>query len=200
VLSEDIFMYILNTLFKLKLQIINRFHSTPEKANTGPILADKLFVVGTSWTFLRSNHIRVLILLLVWPCVGLFRVGDAQAQISPEGRDRTYKQAAPHRFDRRFGKQPSHKSMVIPLKPESTKSLFPIEQEEVKFVLNHLLIQGLTIYDQRSFKPLYRNLLKKELTLKDIYEIAQKITNKYRNDGYILSKAIVPSQKIDNGV
>lgn len=157
-------------------------------------------MVETSRTLLGSNHFRVLILFLVWTCVGLLHGEKAQAQISPEGRDRTYKQAAPHRFDRRFGKQPSPKSIIVPLEPESIKPVFPNELEEVRFVLNHLIIQGMTAYDKRDFKSLYRKNLKKELTLKHIYEIAQKITNKYRNDGYILSKAIVPPQKIDNGM
>jgi len=78
--------------------------------------------------------------------------------------------------------------------------VFPEDLKGVKFVLKQLFIQGTTIYDKKAFKHLYSNYLKKELTLKDIYEIAQSITNKYRNDGYILSKAIVPPQKINNGV
>jgi len=171
-----------------------------EKANTDLILADRILVVETSQTLLRSNHFKVLVLFLVWAFVGTLCGGEAQAQISPEGRDRAYKQAAPHRFDRRFGKQPKPKSTVIPLKPESIKPVFPEDLEDVKFVLNHLLIQGTTVYDKRDLRSLYRKYLKKEVTLKLIYEIAQNITNRYRNDGYILSKAIVPPQKIDNGV
>jgi hemolysin activation/secretion protein len=128
------------------------------------------------------------------------RGGEAQAQISPEGRDRAYKQAAPHRFDRRFGKRSSPKSSVVPIEPKSMAPVFPEDLKGVKFVLKQLFIKGTTIYDKKSFKPLYSNYLKKELVLKDIYEIAQRITNKYRNDGYILSKAIVPPQKIKNGV
>ena len=171
-----------------------------KKANSDLNSADRIVVVETSRTHLGSNFFRALILFLAWTCVGLLPSGEAQAQISPEGRDRAYKQAAPHRFDRRFGKQPSPKSTVVPLKPESIKPVFPEDLEEIKFVLNHLLIQGMNAYDKRDFEFLYTKYLKKELTLKHIYEIAQEITNKYRNDGYILSKAIVPPQKIDNGV
>ena len=157
-------------------------------------------MVENSRALIGSNHFRVLILFLVgmfsWPLQG----SEVQAQISPEGRDRAYKQAAPHRFDRRFGKRPSPKSSVVPIKPKSMAPVFPEDLKKVKFVLKQLLIQGTTLYDKKTLKPLYSNYLKKELTLKDIYEIAQTITNKYRNDGYILSKAIVPAQKIKNGV
>ena len=164
-----------------------------------PISADRIVVVETSKTLLGSNHFRVLVLFLMWVCAGLLFIGETQAQISPEGRDRAYKQAAPNRFDRRFGKQPIPKSTVVPVKPKSMKPVFPDELEDVKFVLNRLFIQGTTVYDERDLRSIYKKYLKQELTLRDIYEIAQQITNKYRNDGYILSKAIVPPQKIHKG-
>ena len=151
-------------------------------------------------TLIGSNHFKVLILFLVGIFIGPLHGSEVEAQISPEGRDRTYKQAAPHRFERRFDKRVSPKSSVVPIKPKSMAPIFPEDLKEVKFVLKQLFIQGKSIYDKRALKPLYTSYLKKELTLKNIYEIAQKITNKYRNDGYILSKAIVPPQKINDGV
>ncbi len=163
------------------------------------ILADKKGVVETSKALLWSIYFKVLVLFLVWISVGLIHCEETHAQISPEGRDRTYKQAAPNRFDRRFGRKPVPKSKVVPVKPKSMKPVFPDELEEVKFVLKRLFIQGTTIYDKRDLKSIYKKFLKKELTLRQIYEIAQQITNKYRNDGYILSKAIVPPQKIHDG-
>ena len=146
------------------------------------------------------NFIKVLILLLFFGFSGLFHGIEAWAQISPEGLDRTYKQAAPHRFDNRFSKPFRPKSTIVPIKPKSMVPVFPEKLGEIKFVLNKVIIKGTTIYGKRSLRPFFASYLKKELTLKDIYEIAQKITNKYRNDGYLLSKANVPPQKINNGV
>jgi hemolysin activation/secretion protein len=157
-------------------------------------------VVENYKTLIGSNHFKVLILFLVGIFIGPLHGSEVEAQISPEGRDRTYKQAAPHRFERRFDKRVNPKSSVVPIKPKSMAPIFPEDLKEVKFVLKQLFIQGKSIYDKRALKPLYTSYLKKELTLKNIYEIAQKITNKYRNDGYILSKAIVPPQKINDGV
>jgi hemolysin activation/secretion protein len=81
---------------------------------------------------------------------------------------------------------------MIPVSPKDLKG--------VSFILKKLFIQGTTIYGKRTLKPFYSKHLNKKLALKNIYEIAQAITNMYRNDGYILSKAIVPPQKINNGV
>ena len=119
-------------------------------------------MVENSWTPLGSNFFRILILFLVWTFGGLLHSVEAQAQISPEGRDRAYKQAAPHRFDRRVGKRPRPKSSVIPVKPKSLTPVFPKGLEEVKFVLNQLFIRGTTVYDKRALKPLYNGYLKKE--------------------------------------
>jgi hypothetical protein len=116
--------------------------------------------VENSRTLIGSNHFRVVILFLVGMFSWSLQVSEAQAQISPEGRDRAYKQAAPHRFDRRFGKQPRPKSSVVPIKPKSMTPVFPEDLKKVKFVLKKLFIKGTTIYDKRTFKPLYSKYLK----------------------------------------
>ena len=164
------------------------------------ILADRTVVRLNLLALFELNFIKVLILLLFFGFSGLFHGIEAWAQISPEGLDRTYKQAAPHRFDNRFSKPFRPKSTIVPIKPKSMVPVFPEKLGGIKFFLNKVIIKGTTIYDKRSFRPFFASYLKKELTLKDIHEIAQKITNKYRNDGYLLSKANVPPQKINNGV
>ena len=97
-------------------------------------------MVENSRALIGSHHFRVLILFLVgmfsWPIQG----GEVQAQISPEGRDRAYKQAAPHRFDRRFGEQPSPKSSVIPIKPKSMTPVFPEDLKGVGYKLGIIFL------------------------------------------------------------
>ena len=39
-----------------------------------------------------------------------------------------------------------------------------------------------------------------EVSLKDLYNVANQITQLYRSDGYILSLAVVPEQTIEDGV
>lgn len=147
---------------------------------------------------MRLLKINFVVLLAV---VGIFLSAmDANAQISPEGRDRVFKQAAPDRFIKSQEKQEQPQSTVIQVEPDTLAPLFPKELEKVKFELKHLQIRGSTVYKNRQFLPLYRQFLGKQTTLAHIYRIADAITKKYRNDGYILSKAIVPAQKIDDGI
>jgi hemolysin activation/secretion protein len=125
---------------------------------------------------------------------------QSYAQITPQGRDQTYKQAAPGRFGERFKKQELPKSKLIPVKPDNLKPVFPAEMKKVRFLLKRMIIKGSTIYGKRKFSRLFRKYLDQRVNLEQIYIIAQEITNMYRTDGYILSKAVVPPQKIDEGM
>ncbi len=125
---------------------------------------------------------------------------QSYAQITPQGRDQTYKQAAPQRFEERFKKQEFPQSQIVPVKPDSLKPVFPTNMKQVNFLLQRMVIKGSTIYDKRKFSRLFRRYLHRRINLGQVYLIAEEITNMYRNDGYILSKAVVPPQKIEDGV
>ena len=122
------------------------------------------------------------------------------AQITPQGRDQTYKQASPQRFEERFKKQEFPRSQVVPVKPDNLKPVFPTAMKKVNFLLQRMVIKGSTIYGKRRFSRLFRRYLHRRINLEQVYTIAQEITNMYRNDGYILSKAVVPPQKIEGGI
>ena len=146
-----------------------------------------------------SNQFRTLLLLLVWVGAGLSFYGKSHAKTTLDERARAYKQATPQPVDPRLGEGPLPKSIIVPVKPEGLKPMFPEGLDKIKFVFKRLHIHGATVYEQKHFWPFYKKYLRQKVTLRHIYEIAQKITNKYRSDGYILSKAIVSSQQIQNG-
>lgn len=72
--------------------------------------------------------------------------------------------------------------------------------EKIKFTLNKIEIMGGTIYSNQQFRELFAHQLNKRISLADLVEIVKTITLKYRNDGYILSRAVLPPQKIKGGV
>lgn len=79
-------------------------------------------------------------------------------------------------------------------------SVAPEGAEQIKLVLKELKIDGMTAYGGVEAEAVYRDKLGKEVTLADIYAIADALTAKYRNEGYILTQVVVPPQTIDNGV
>jgi hemolysin activation/secretion protein len=154
-----------------------------------------------NWNQAKTRIYSKVLLIGFFACLWWSSMASlSYAQITPQGRDQTYKQAAPDRFEERFKKQEFPQSQVVPVQPDSLKPTFPAEMRKVNFLLQRMIIKGSTIYGKRQFSRLFRKYLHRRVDLTQIYSIAQAITNMYRNDGYILSKAVVPPQKIEGGV
>lgn len=83
--------------------------------------------------------------------------------------------------------------------PDIGQSTPPPGANEVRFVLTDLLVLDSTVYSDEELLPLWEDLIGQEITLTQFYGIAAAITVKYRNDGYILTRAVVPPQEIIDG-
>ena len=68
------------------------------------------------------------------------------------------------------------------------------------FVLTGVMVDGVTAYRMSDIAPLYSHDLTREVTRADLVRIAQAITDKYRTDGYFLSRAVVPPQAGPRGL
>jgi hemolysin activation/secretion protein len=91
-------------------------------------------------------------------------------------------------------------NVALPAKlPSSAKPGLSAEAQRVRFKLNKLTIVGSKIYGNEKLAYLFRNYVGKTISVADLQQIADIITAKYRRDGYILSKAILPQQVINNG-
>ncbi|MCX7311942.1 MAG: hypothetical protein NTV56_09490 [Alphaproteobacteria bacterium] len=64
-------------------------------------------------------------------------------------------------------------------------------------ILSEVHISGSTVYKPHDFDPAYAGLVGTRITLKEVYAIAQRITATYGRDGYVLSRAIVPPQQLN---
>jgi hemolysin activation/secretion protein len=63
--------------------------------------------------------------------------------------------------------------------------------------LRSVTVAGSTVYSREQLAALYGDLMGREVSLAEVYDLAKKITARYGNDGYVLSRAIVPPQKFD---
>jgi hemolysin activation/secretion protein len=75
----------------------------------------------------------------------------------------------------------------------------PKGAERINVLVRGVQIVGMTVYTQEQLAPLYADLIGHQVTLQAIYDLAQKITTKYGNDGYVISRAIVPPQQLNPG-
>jgi hemolysin activation/secretion protein len=76
----------------------------------------------------------------------------------------------------------------------------PEGADTMRLALGRIVLDGATVYDLDTLEPLWRELLGQEVSLAELYGVAAAITAKYRNDGYVLSRAVVPAQEIRDGV
>src|SRR5262245_24682104 len=68
---------------------------------------------------------------------------------------------------------------------------------ETFLVLRNIVIVGATVYTAEQFRELYADLIGQRVSLKDVYDVAARITAKYGGDGYVLSRAVIPPQQLD---
>lgn len=106
----------------------------------------------------------------------------------------------PNRLEQRFERPLTPQSLPEIEMPAPEKAPPPKDAERVTLTLTELQITGNSVYDVETLSPLWRDLLNRPVTLADLYGVRDAITNKYRNAGYVLSQAIVPAQRIRNGV
>ncbi|MCB1532890.1 MAG: ShlB/FhaC/HecB family hemolysin secretion/activation protein [Alphaproteobacteria bacterium] len=99
------------------------------------------------------------------------------------------------RFDREI--LSDEEDVVVPQGTAEFSTSYPEGAEGYSFLLEALNITGVNVYDPAVLLPLYDEHLGQEISVADLFAIADKITKFYRDDGYILAQAIVPPQEID---
>jgi hemolysin activation/secretion protein len=75
----------------------------------------------------------------------------------------------------------------------------PQGAESIRLVVSAVRITGMTVYSEGDIASLYADLVGREVPLQAVYDLAQRITAKYGQDGYVLSRAIVPPQNLNPG-
>jgi len=87
--------------------------------------------------------------------------------------------------------QPGGPAITLP------STVAPKGAEKIILRVRGVHIAGATVYSAADLAPLYADLVGEEVPLTAVYELAQRITAKYGNDGYVLSRAIVPPQQLN---
>jgi hemolysin activation/secretion protein len=69
-----------------------------------------------------------------------------------------------------------------------------------RFVLAGVTIDGTSVFDAAALTPVYEEFLAREIGTEDVERILQRITTKYRDAGYFLTRAIALPQALEQGV
>jgi hemolysin activation/secretion protein len=75
----------------------------------------------------------------------------------------------------------------------------PEGSEDIKLQLDSVQLDGASALPESTIRSVYADKLGSEVSLADVYRIANQITLKYREEGYILTQVVVPPQVIEDG-
>lgn len=104
--------------------------------------------------------------------------------------------AEPGRIEGRF--EDRRETTVAPREVRGLESTTPpAEAAAFTLRLDAVSVTGSTVYADDGFADIYADLVGSTVTLAQVFDIAAAITARYGEDGYVLSRAIVPPQELD---
>jgi hemolysin activation/secretion protein len=97
---------------------------------------------------------------------------------------------------------------VKPVLPQTpAEVIFPVSRPNAvhdpsapRFTVNAFEYVGNTVYTQQQLKQLNERFIDLELNLYDLNRAADGVTRLYRETGYPIARAIIPAQKVENGI
>jgi len=95
---------------------------------------------------------------------------------------------------------PSFGFSIELLIPDSRREIAPEEAESVRFTLEDLVVEGNTVFSDAELRTLYGDMVGNEVSLADLFNVANMIETQYRSEDFILSRAFVPAQRVSDGV
>ncbi|MFO1266702.1 MAG: POTRA domain-containing protein [Rubrivivax sp.] len=105
----------------------------------------------------------------------------------------------PGQVERQFQQAPQPRSQAGAFRLPAPALAAPPGAENVRFRLRELTMDGMSVYPFESWREDYYRLIGREVSLAEIYAFANRLTTRYRNDGYILTQVVVPAQTIEDG-
>jgi hemolysin activation/secretion protein len=76
-------------------------------------------------------------------------------------------------------------------------ALAPEGTENLRFILEDLQIDGMSAYDPAEIRSMYDEFIGREISVATLFEIMAKLQQKYLDDGYALTKVVIPNQNVE---
>ncbi len=84
--------------------------------------------------------------------------------------------------------------------PRSTPETAPAGASKLFLDLKAVTFTGASVYSASDLQDLFSDVVGKRVSVASLFERVAAVSKLYRRDGYILTRALVPAQKIANGV
>jgi len=106
----------------------------------------------------------------------------------------------PGQLEREFAVPPAPRTGEGPTIPPTPGQQAPADADRVRFTLKRVELAGNTAFTTPQLAVHVAALEGREVSLADVFRLADTLTLTYRNAGYVLSRVIVPPQEIRDGV
>lgn len=139
----------------------------------------------------KRRRIGVLVALLV----GFSALAQtADAQTPPTALPPAVEPGlVPQQFQPQQGRE-KPPEITVPAAPTNVP---PPGTEAVELKLKKIVVEGSTVYSPEELAKVTAPYTNRTITVADLFSLANKITEKYRSAGYILSRAVVPAQHLN---
>ncbi len=138
----------------------------------------------------RRGAARLCLIGAVVP--GLLFTAIAGAQTLPGS-------AAPGQLEKRFEPVPEPQSLPALSVPLPQGKALGAGAEKAVIPLQTIALEGNTVIDAETLAPLWQDLLGRKVSLAELTQLAEAITAHYRNAGYILTRVVLPEQRVSDG-
>jgi len=83
--------------------------------------------------------------------------------------------------------------------PPTPEQVAPRNAADLKFVLRGVTIEGATVYPAAQLSSAFATSIGQEISVAQLFKLANELTARYRRDGYVLSQVLVPAQDVTAG-
>jgi hemolysin activation/secretion protein len=80
------------------------------------------------------------------------------------------------------------------------KAAVPRAVDEIEFSIASVQVSGATYFPKSEVDALFAPLLARKIVLQDLRDAAQKLEDRYRAEGFFLTRVFVPPQQVQGGV
>jgi len=94
---------------------------------------------------------------------------------------------------------PAHEGGLPAINVPTTRTTVPPGADEIRFTPSRIVVGGATALDQTEIDALTAPYMGREVALAELYGLAAEIQTEYRQQGYLLTRALVPAQRVEDG-
>lgn len=94
---------------------------------------------------------------------------------------------------------PEREGELPSIEVPTTRTTVPPGADEILFMPERIVVTGATALNDAELSGMTAPYVDREVALAELYGLAAEIQTEYRQRGYLLTRALVPAQRIENG-